>query len=108
MIQEDLIINKIPVVVNTDPDGDWRNNKTDAVAVGIYEDLKMSRQIQGVNRELGRGISNALSANLLKGKNNADLAPTTNFILPLNIFCQISLLFFFVIFECQIAGLKPK
>ena len=48
--------------------GDWRNNKTDAVAVGIYEDLKMSRQIQGVNRELGRGISNALSANLLKGK----------------------------------------
>ena len=28
----------------------------------------MSRQIQGVNRELGRGISNALSANLLKGK----------------------------------------
>ena len=48
--------------------GDWRNNKTDAVAVGIYDDLNPSRQLQGVNRELGRGISNALSANLIKGK----------------------------------------
>ena len=48
--------------------GDWRNNNTDAVAVGIYDDLNLSRQLQGVNRELGRGISNALSANLIKGK----------------------------------------
>jgi leucyl aminopeptidase len=36
--------------------------------VGIYEDLKISRQFQGVNRELGRGLTNALAANLLKGK----------------------------------------
>ena len=48
--------------------GDWRKNKTNAVAVGIYDNLKLSRQLQGVNRELGRGISNVLSANLIKGK----------------------------------------
>ena len=48
--------------------GDWRKVKSDAVAVGIYEDLKISRQFQGVNRELGRGLTNALAANLLKGK----------------------------------------
>ena len=48
--------------------GDCRNSKTGAVAVGIYDDLNLSRQLQGVNRELGRGISNALSANLIKGK----------------------------------------
>ena len=48
--------------------GDWRRVKSDAVAVGIYEDLKISRQFQGVNRELGRGLTNALAANLLKGK----------------------------------------
>ena len=48
--------------------GDWRNNNSDAVAVGIYDDLNLSRQLQGVNRELGRSISNALSANLIKGK----------------------------------------
>ena len=29
---------------------DWRNNNTDAVAVGIYDDLNLSRQLQGVNR----------------------------------------------------------
>jgi leucyl aminopeptidase len=48
--------------------GDWRRVKSDAVAVGIYEDLKISRQFQGVNRELGRGLTNALAANILKGK----------------------------------------
>ncbi|SVC14122.1 uncharacterized protein METZ01_LOCUS266976, partial [marine metagenome] len=48
--------------------GDWRKNKTNAIAVGIYDNLKLSRQLQGVNRELGRGISNVLSANLIKGK----------------------------------------
>ena len=48
--------------------GDWRKVKSDAIAVGIYEDLKISRQFQGVNRELGRGLTNALAANLLKGK----------------------------------------
>ena len=48
--------------------GNWRKVKSDAVAVGIYEDLKISRQFQGVNRELGRGLTNALAANLLKGK----------------------------------------
>ena len=48
--------------------GDWRKIKSDAVAVGIYDDLKLTRQFQGVNRELGRGLSNALAANLIKGK----------------------------------------
>ena len=48
--------------------GDWRNIKADAIAVGIYDDLKLSRQFQGVNRKLGRGLSNALAANLIKGK----------------------------------------
>ncbi len=48
--------------------GDWRKVKSDAIAVGIYDDLKLSRQFQGVNRELGRGLSNALTANLIKGK----------------------------------------
>ena len=38
---------------------DWRKVKSDAIAVGIYEDLKISRQFQGVNRELGRGLTNA-------------------------------------------------
>ena len=47
---------------------DWRKVKSDAIAVGIYDDLKLSRQLQGVNRELGRGLSNALVAKLIKGK----------------------------------------
>tara|TARA_Y100000004_G_C8820982_1_gene371905 strand:- start:194 stop:385 length:192 start_codon:yes stop_codon:yes gene_type:complete len=38
MIQEDLIINKIPVVVNTDPDGDWRNNKVTILKPDATED----------------------------------------------------------------------
>ena len=48
--------------------GDWRKVKTTAIAVGIYDDLKLSRQFQGVNRELGRGLSNALAAKFIKGK----------------------------------------
>ena len=48
--------------------GDWRKVKVNAVAVGIYDDLKLSRQFQGVNRELGRGLSNALVAKLINGK----------------------------------------
>ena len=48
--------------------GDWQKIKSHAVAVGIYDDLKISRQFQGVNRELGRGLSNMLAANLIKGK----------------------------------------
>lgn len=48
--------------------GDWQKIKSHAVAVGIYDDLKISRQFQGVNRELGRGLSNMLVANLIKGK----------------------------------------
>ena len=47
---------------------DWRKVKSDAIAVGIYDDQKLSRQFQGVNRELGRGLSNALAAKLIKGK----------------------------------------
>ena len=38
MIQEDLIINKIPIVVNTDPDGDWRNNKVIILKPDATED----------------------------------------------------------------------
>jgi leucyl aminopeptidase len=48
--------------------GDWQKIKSHAVAVGIYDDLKISRQFQGVNREMGRGLSNMLAANLIKGK----------------------------------------
>ena len=44
----------------------------------------------------------------LNGKNNADLAPITTFILFVDNPLQIIFLFFFVIDECQIAGLKPK
>ena len=47
---------------------DWRKVKSDAIAVGIFDDLKPSRQFQGVNRELGRGLSNAMAANLIKGE----------------------------------------
>jgi len=38
MIQEDLIINKIPVVINTDVDGDWRNNKVIILKPDATED----------------------------------------------------------------------
>ena len=48
--------------------GDWQKHTTDAIAVGIYKDLKLSRQLQGVNRKLGRGLSNALSGNIIEGK----------------------------------------
>ena len=44
----------------------------------------------------------------LNGNNKEDLAPTINLILFLIIPCQIILLFFGVIFECHIAGSKPK
>ena len=47
---------------------DWQKIKSHAVAVCIYDDLKISRQFQGVNRALGRGLSNMLAANLIKGK----------------------------------------
>ena len=47
--------------------GDWQKHTADAIAVGIYKDLKLSRQLQGVNRILGRGLSNALSGNIIKG-----------------------------------------
>jgi leucyl aminopeptidase len=48
--------------------GDWQKYTIGAIAVGIYKDLKLSRQLQGVNRELGRGLSNALSGNIIEGK----------------------------------------
>ena len=46
--------------------------------------------------------------NFLNGKSKADRAPITKFILFSIIPFQIILLFFGVIFECQIAGSKPK
>ena len=57
--------NLLKIIYNS---GDWRNHSADAIAVGIYEDLKLSRQLQGVNKELGRGLSNALSGNIIEGK----------------------------------------
>jgi len=48
--------------------GNWQKYTIGAIAVGIYKDLKLSRQLQGVNRELGRGLSNALSGNIIEGK----------------------------------------
>ena len=42
------------------------------------------------------------------GKSKEDLAPTTNLILLLITPFHIILLFFGVIFECHIAGSKPK
>ena len=49
-----------------------------------------------------------IKPNFLNGKNNEDLAPMTAFIFPFATPLQIIFLFFFVIAECQIAGLKPK
>jgi len=49
-----------------------------------------------------------IKPNFLNGKNNEDLAPIMALIFPLATPLQIIFLFFFVIAECQIAGLKPK
>ena len=49
-----------------------------------------------------------INPKFLNGKNNDDLAPITTLILPLVIPCHIIFLFFFVIPECQIAGLNLK
>ena len=47
--------------------GNWQKHTFRAIAVGIYKDLKLSRQLQGVNKALGRGLSNALSGNIIEG-----------------------------------------
>ena len=47
---------------------DWHNSKDQSVSVGIYENLQLNRQLQGVNRKLGRAISHTLTAGLVKGK----------------------------------------
>jgi leucyl aminopeptidase len=47
---------------------DWQNAINKCVSVGIYDSLQLNRQLQGVNRKLGRAISHALSANIIKGK----------------------------------------
>jgi len=47
---------------------DWHNSNDQSVSVGIYENLQLNRQLQGVNRKLGRAISHTLSAGLIKGK----------------------------------------
>ena len=49
-----------------------------------------------------------INPKFLNGKNKDDRAPITTFISPEIIPLQIISLFFFVIPECQIAGLKPK
>ena len=46
--------------------------------------------------------------NLLNGRNNADLAPMTTLIFPFVNPFHIIFFFFFVIPECQIAGINPK
>jgi len=46
----------------------WQKIKRDVVVVGLYEDLRPTRQFQQVNQVLGRGLSNALNGNMLKGK----------------------------------------
>ena len=47
---------------------DWQNATDQCVSVGIYNNLQLNRQLQGVNRKLGRAISHALSAKIIKGK----------------------------------------
>ena len=47
---------------------DWQNASHQAISVGIYDDLQLNRQLQGVNRKLGRSISHALSTDIIKGK----------------------------------------
>ena len=47
---------------------DWQNATDSCVSVGIYNNLQLNRQLQGVNRKLGRAISHALSAKIIKGK----------------------------------------
>jgi len=58
--------------------------------------------------EVSCSSSTTITPNFLNGRSNADRAPTTNFILLSFIPFQIILLFFGVIFECHIAGSKPK
>jgi hypothetical protein len=53
-------------------------------------------------------LINNNNSKIFKGNNNEDLAPTTNLILLLMMPFQIIRLFFGVIFECHIAGSKPK
>ena len=48
--------------------GDWRKQTSNGIAIGIFEDLKLSRQLQGVNKMLGRGLTNALTGNIITGK----------------------------------------
>ena len=47
---------------------DWQNATDQCISVGIYNNLQLNRQLQGVNRKLGRAISHALSAKIIKGK----------------------------------------
>ncbi|MEE8335808.1 MAG: leucyl aminopeptidase [Candidatus Neomarinimicrobiota bacterium] len=47
---------------------DWRKIKRDVIAVGIYDDLRPTRQFQQVNQVLGRALSNALKAKMITGK----------------------------------------
>lgn len=46
----------------------WQKSLDKSLSLGIYDDLKLNRQLQGVNRLLGRAISHNLSAGIIKGK----------------------------------------
>ena len=63
-------------------------------------------QVAEVHREVYSLSKNSVAP--LKGKNNDDLAPMTTLIFLFTTPLQIISLFFLVIPECQIAGLKPK
>ncbi len=47
---------------------DWRKIDSDVVAVCIFEHLKLSRQLQSVNRSLGRTLTNAIASGMIRGK----------------------------------------
>ena len=57
---------------------DWQSTSYQAVSVGIYDNLQLNRQLQGVNRKLGRSISHVLSTEIIKGKSIEDLNISNN------------------------------
>lgn len=46
----------------------WRKIKKDVIVVGIYEDLRQTRQFQQVNRVLGRILTYAVATKMVTGK----------------------------------------
>ncbi|MFQ6611498.1 MAG: leucyl aminopeptidase [Fidelibacterota bacterium] len=47
---------------------DWRKIDSDVVAVCIFDNLRLSRQLQSVNRSLGRTLTNAIASGMISGK----------------------------------------